>query len=82
MCRRNHITAETANALLRALAGNTDALKRCGDEYDASMCTCPYSKLRNGEYFLAECLKSVVDLGSRAACAYRTWLAKMWGNVG
>jgi len=26
-------TAETANALLRALAGNTDTLKRCGDDY-------------------------------------------------
>jgi hypothetical protein len=26
-------TAETANALLRALAGNTDTLKRCSDDY-------------------------------------------------
>jgi len=26
-------TAETANALLRALAGEPDALKRCGDDY-------------------------------------------------
>jgi hypothetical protein len=26
-------TVETANALLRALAGNTDTLKRCGDDY-------------------------------------------------
>ncbi len=26
-------TAETANALLRALNGNADALKRCGDDY-------------------------------------------------
>src|SRR5476651_1257118 len=26
-------TAETANALLRALAANSDALKRCGDDY-------------------------------------------------
>jgi len=26
-------TAETANALLRALAGNTDLLARCGDDY-------------------------------------------------
>ena len=26
-------TAETANALLQALAGNTDALKHCGDDY-------------------------------------------------
>jgi Hemerythrin HHE cation binding domain len=26
-------TADTANALLRALAGQTDALRRCGDDY-------------------------------------------------
>ena len=29
-------TAETANALLRALNGNADALKRCGDDYAAA----------------------------------------------
>jgi hypothetical protein len=29
-------TADTANALLRALAGDTDALRRCGDDYAAA----------------------------------------------
>jgi hemerythrin-like domain-containing protein len=29
-------TADTANALLRALAGNADALRRCGDDYAAA----------------------------------------------
>ena len=29
-------TAETANVLLRALAGNADALRRCGDDYAAA----------------------------------------------
>ena len=29
-------TAETANALLRALSGDTDALRRCGDDYAAA----------------------------------------------
>ena len=29
-------TADTANALLRALAGDADALRRCGDDYAAA----------------------------------------------
>jgi hypothetical protein len=29
-------TADTANALLRALSGNSDALRRCGDDYAAA----------------------------------------------
>jgi hypothetical protein len=29
-------TANTANALLRALSGDADALRRCGDDYAAA----------------------------------------------
>jgi iron-sulfur cluster repair protein YtfE (RIC family) len=32
-------TAETANSLMRALSGNTDALKHCGDDYAQASAT-------------------------------------------